>query len=136
MLKDHACAGLAETTQSGAAFREKQLKGLIRKIMERKEARKNFIYLFGTLFFFGVYIGLIYVQKGDIKLLLAHVRVFSDWHNVQKSVIQIIYLGPLPTASSIFLFEHVQSSLVVKVTLEGHRHMEHRLNPALNKQLS
>ena len=68
MLKDHACAGLAETTQSGAAFREKQLKGLIRKIMERKATRKNYINLFGTLFFFGVYVGLIYVQKGDIEL--------------------------------------------------------------------
>ena len=36
--------------------------------MERKAARKNYINLFGTLFFFGVYVGLIYVQKGDIEL--------------------------------------------------------------------
>ena len=31
------------------------------------------------------------------RVQFSHVRVFSDSRNVQKSVTQIIYLGPLPT---------------------------------------
>ena len=31
------------------------------------------------------------------RVQFSHVRVFSDSRNVQKSVTQIIYLGPLPS---------------------------------------
>ena len=37
-------------------------------------------------------------------VLFSHVRVFSDSRNVQKSVTQIIYLGPLPNEPSLHMW--------------------------------
>ena len=34
------------------------------------------------------------------RVQFSHVRVFSDSHNVQKSVTRIMYLGPLPSGQS------------------------------------
>ena len=41
-----------------------------------------------------------------------HVSVFSDWHNMQKSVTQIIYLGPLPRELWPLRNQEVSSRLI------------------------
>ena len=45
----------------------------------------------------------------------SHVRVFSDSRNVQKSVTQIIYLGPLPKLKCMQLFwiENLKNSMLL-----------------------
>ena len=60
-------AGLAPVEQDKGEFRALQLEGLIRRVEARQEIRGRYANLFGTVVFFGVYIALIYLQKGDIE---------------------------------------------------------------------
>ena len=62
-------AGLApvDAIQDKGEFRALQLEGLIRRVEARQEIRGRYANLFGTVVFFGVYIALIYLQKGDIE---------------------------------------------------------------------